>query len=579
MDCGEMILSEDVTDFIFEYNPLTYEGVSAADGACINIIDSNWVVGYAVLPAGYRMNVSDLGYYTIPKLYDIMDSASLDASGITSTLNQPFLNVQGQGVLIGFIDTGIDYTLDIFKFNAVSSKISVIWDQTIQTSPINRTEEEARLRQMLGSNFQYGTMYTNAQINEALRQQAAGSDPFAFVPSRDTDGHGTYMAGIAAGNSVQGYTGAAPEAEIAMVKLKPAKKYLRNYFLIKETATAYEETDIMQGVRFLLDYASIRRMPLVLCFSMGTGSGPRTGATPLASVLDLAARRPNVAVVTCVGNEANARTHIAGVAQSEEEPALIEINVGSGERGFVMELWASTLDVLSISLTSPSGEQITRIPARVENDNVFRFLLENTEVTVDYKVVEQLSGHELIFMRFVRPAQGTWRVNVYSLTSIVGNFNAWLPLKSFMSGDTYFLQSTPDTTLTEPSAGNWVISVGAYDHTTGASYIDSGRGYTADMRDKPDLVAPGVNVYGPKVGGGYVYRSGTSISAAHVAGAAALLMTWGVYYGNAPLMKTSDVKYILIRGAIRDENMSYPNNILGYGKMNLINSFVQMRIT
>ena len=133
--------------------------------------------------------------------------------------------------------------------------------------------------------------------------------------------------------------------------------------------------------------------------------------------------------------------------------------------------------------------------------------------------------------------------------------------------------------MLEPSANDWIITVGAYDHINQSAYIDSGRGYTALGLVKPDIVAPGVRVYGPVPGGSYSYRSGTSVAAAHVAGASALLLTWGVYYGNMPYMGTSDVKHILIRGAERNINETYPNRISGYGKLNLINSITQLRIT
>ena len=341
----------------------------------------------------------------------------------------------------------------------------------------------------------------------------------------------------------------------------------------------------MLGVQFLLDYAAKRKMPLVICFGLGTGSGPRTGATPLASMLSLAAIRTNVVVVSCMGNEAAGRTHISGEALSSVSPYTIELNVGKKEKGFSMEIWANTLDVLSVSVISPSGESVPRLPARTGMTNVLKFILENSQVEVDYRVVDTLSGYEVIFFRFINPAQGVWKINVYSLTNIKGSFNGWLPINNFLQSDTFFLNSTPDTTLTEPAAESRIISIASYNHLTDAISIESGRGYSADNVVKPELAAPGVNVYGPRTGGGYTYRSGTSIAAAHAAGAAALLLTWGVYYGNAKYLGTNDVKYILIRGAVRDESVTssgseeFPNNIWGYGRLNLINSFLELRVT
>lgn len=578
MDCGEMIISEDVQDFLVEYDLRTFNIDSVGD-VCYQRINENWAAAYFKLSDPSQLNIKDFGYHSIPKLYGLTDTSSMDAAGITATLNQPFLNVAGQNTIIGFIDTGIAYNLDIFKNESGETRIGAIWDQTIQTPVSERSEYEREFRRIVGDDFAYGTIYMRQQINNAIRAGAAGEDPYSVVPSKDENGHGTFMAGIAAGGKDTDFTGAAPQAEIVMVKVKPAKKYLRDFYLINDKAIAYEEIDLMLGVRFLLRYAGFVNRPLVICFTMGTGSGPRTGATPLANLLASTSKLSNVVVVTGTGNEANQRGHVSGRAVSLQDPDTIEISVGEGEKGFVMEIWASTLDVLSISLISPSGETIPRIPARNNFSSIYRFLLEGTQVAVSYKIVESMSGIELIFLRFIGPTKGIWRVNIYSVTNIDGAYNAWLPIKQFLSSDTFLLRASPYITLLEPSADEWVISAGAYDHTTGAVSIDSGRGYTANNQIKPELVAPGVNVYGPSAGGEYTYMSGTSVAVAHVAGAAALLLTWGVFYQYIPYMGTSDVKYILIRGADRAENESYPNRITGYGKMDLIRSFTELRIT
>lgn len=580
-DCSSLIVSEETGDYIIEYNSLYFEQIQRQDGVCISCINDTWCILYTNYPGSRNINIQQ-GYYSVPKLYGLMDTTSFDASGITATLNQPLLNVRGQGVLIGFLDTGIDYLREDFKASGGRTRIAAIWDQTIQS--VNYEEDTGEAagteqydREQVQGMVQYGTVYTREDINAALAAEREGQNPYDIVPSRDENGHGTFLAGVAAASETADYIGAAPEAEILMVKLKPAKKYLRDFYLLPEQVEAYSETDMMMGVRFLQQYAIREKKPLVICVGLGTASGSRTGALPFADLLNTLARQVNTVVVTCTGNEANNRTHTSGLAVSDTEPSEIEITVGAGERGFVMEIWAESLDILSVAITSPSGERIPRIPARIDTGGVYNFLLERSQVAVDYRVVESASGYEVIFMRFINPAQGIWKIHVYSLTNIVGRYNAWLPLKQFLSGDTYFLNSNPSTTLTEPGAAERVISVGAYNHITDASYAASGRGYTATGLIKPDFVAPGVDVYGVRAGGGYTTRTGTSIAAAHAAGAAALLLTWGVTDGNLPYMGTNEVKSVLIRGAKRDNNTVYPNNIYGYGKMDVIEAFHKLR--
>ena len=580
-DCSSLIVSEETGDYIIEYNSLYFEQIQRQDGVCISCINDTWCILYTNYPGSRNINIQQ-GYYSVPKLYGLMDTTSFDASGITATLNQPLLNVRGQGVLIGFLDTGIDYLREDFKASGGRTRIAAVWDQTIQS--VNYEEDTGEAagteqydREQVQGMVQYGTVYTREDINAALAAEREGQNPYDIVPSRDENGHGTFLAGVAAASETADYIGAAPEAEILMVKLKPAKKYLRDFYLLPERVEAYSETDMMMGVRFLQQYAIREKKPLVICVGLGTASGSRTGALPFADLLNTLARQVNTVVVTCTGNEANNRTHTSGLAVSDTEPSEIEITVGADERGFVMEIWAESLDILSVAITSPSGERISRIPARIDTGGVYNFLLERSQVTVNYRVVESASGYEVIFMRFINPAQGIWKIHVYSLTNIVGRYNAWQPLKQFLSGDTYFLNSNPSTTLTEPGAAERVISVGAYNHITDASYAASGRGYTATGLVKPDFVAPGVDVYGVRAGGGYTTRTGTSVAAAHAAGAAALLLTWGVTDGNLPYMGTNEVKSVLIRGAKRENNTVYPNNIYGYGKMDVIEAFYKLR--
>ena len=580
-DCSSLIVSEETGDYIIESNSLYFEQIQRQDGVCISCVNDTWCILYTNYPGSRNINIQQ-GYYSVPKLYGLMDTTSFDASGITATLNQPLLNVRGQGVLIGFLDTGIDYLREDFKVSDGRTRIAAVWDQTIQS--VNYEEDTGEAagteqydRKQAQGMVQYGTVYTREDINAALAAEREGQNPYDIVPSRDENGHGTFLAGVAAASETADYIGAAPDAEILMVKLKPAKKYLRDFYLLPERVEAYSETDMMMGVRFLQQYAIREKKPLVICVGLGTASGSRTGALPFADLLNTLARQVNTVVVTCTGNEANNRTHTSGLAVSDTEPSEIEITVGAGERGFVMEIWAESLDILSVAITSPSGERIPRIPARIDTGGVYNFLLERSQVAVDYRVVESASGYEVIFMRFINPAQGIWKIHVYSLTNIVGRYNAWLPLKQFLSGDTYFLNSNPSTTLTEPGAAERVISVGAYNHITDASYAASGRGYTATGLIKPDFVAPGVDVYGVRAGGGYTTRTGTSVAAAHAAGAAALLLTWGVTDGNLPYMGTNEVKSVLIRGAKRENSTVYPNNIYGYGKMDVIEAFNKLR--
>lgn len=572
VDCANIITSEDYADFIVKRSERVLESYKNDPNACVEIVNADWMIVHAPYSKEAGINVGTSGYFRIPKLLTVMDTTSMEASGITAVQNQPALDLRGQGVIIGFVDTGVDYTNQVFQFTRNRSKIEAIWDQT---QPWNADNTEIHEQY---PNVHYGNIYTNEQINQALEAKERGEDPYNIVPTTDdAEGHGTFMAGIAAGRSIdEQFIGAAPDATILMVKLKPAKTYLRDFYLIKKDAIAYQANDVMMGVRFLLDYANKAKKPLVICIGLGTNMGPHSIGTPLGIYLNSVANTVGVVVVTCTGNETDKRHHYSGLKNDDQTFIPVEVFVGENSTGFTLELWGKSPELFSVAIVSPSGEEIQRMPIRSGSSNIINFIFDRSIISLDYRVVEVLSGDELVLMRFQFPTQGIWTIRVYGISGITGVFNMWLPVEGFLNTDTYFIESSPYTTLTEPSPATQTLTVAGYEHQNMSLFVSSGRGYTADGRVKPDLAAPAVNVYGPAPGGRFVYRTGTSIAAAHVAGAAALLLTWGVVRGNNSLMSTSTVKNILIRGARRDNSLTYPNREWGYGELDLIQAFERL---
>ena len=159
----------------------------------------------------------------------------------------------------------------------------------------------------------------------------------------------------------------------------------------------------------------------------------------------------------------------------------------------------------------------------------------------------------------------------------------WLPSEGLVSDETVFLRPTPDTTITLPGNTAAPITVGAYNHLNNSIYIHSSRGFTPSGIVKPELAAPGVNVIGPAVGrriNGSIpmtTRSGTSVAAAHVAGAVASLFGWGIVESNQITMSQASVKSYLIRGARRNPALRYPNEEWGYGALDLYETFRRIR--
>ena len=568
MPCSYSVTSEDTADFISTYSALPEQLSTMTGIECIDFVSRQFAVLHIPMDDLERpMNFSYYTYSAIPKLYSLLATDSMEASGILPASRIPAFGNQGQGVLIGFVDTGIDYQNPLFRKEDGSSRILGIWDQTLETGAPDP---------VTGFQALYGTQYSREEIDQAL----AAPDPLALVPSADENGHGTFLASVAAGGEDpdQDFTGAAPRASIAMVKLKPAKAYLRDFYLIREGADAYQENDIMMGVAYLLHLARRFSMPLVICLGLGTNQGSHVGKSPLGLYLDDINIYAGTAVITAAGNETGYGHHYRAVTRPEETLQTVELNVGEKDSGFSMEFWAQDVDIYRVGFISPTGEVVDPLPSSTEEENVIRFLVEQTEITVFSSIVNTATGSQMVFIRFKDPMPGIWNLTVSSALNITGAFHIWLPSRGFISDTTYFLRPDPDTLVTGPGNSQYALTVSAYDHTTGGIYIHSSRGFSRSGQIKPELAAPGVNITGAGLRSSFVQRSGTSAAAAHAAGAAAILLHWGILERNDPFMNTSAIKTYLIRGAKRNPALTYPNREFGYGTLDLYQAFLRLRL-
>lgn len=558
IDCREQILSEDYADFIIEYNQISE---LEAYGYCFSIIDKNFATLHVPLNELPENFIQVFSISANPLCFGIMDIPSTEASGISTLRNIPVLNLRGQGVLIGIVDTGIDYTHEAFIQADGTSRILSIWDQTIQDGPSPE-------------GFNIGTVYSNEQINAALQADV----PFSLVPTRDEDGHGTFLAGIAAGNRNEeaSFTGVATDSEIVVVKLKKAKAYLKEFYRIPPTADAYQGNDIMLGVSYLLSVAAEYQRPISICIGLGSSQGAHDNYGIMSLFFNDVARRNGVAVSVAAGNEGSRRHHVSGIVTSQQADT-VELRVGPNEYGFTMELWGNTPNVFAIDMLSPTGEYIPRIPARLRESREIRFILEETVVNIDYFLIAAESGDQLILLRFLRPTEGIWRFRIYASGDFDLGYNIWLPIHLFISEDTYFTTPDPDITITAPGNTSLPMTVTAYDVSNDSLYANASRGFTRDGGIKPDFAAPGVNLIGPAPNNRYLAMSGTSIAAAHNTGISALLLEWGITLGFFRQMSTIEIKNFLIRGATREALTDYPNKAWGFGRINIYNSFLGLR--
>lgn len=545
-----------------------------------NIVVEELIAGYAILtvPEALVDMVSDtpeIEYVEKPKRFYYGQTFPAGTSCFPPvTMRTPFLN--GRGVLLAVLDSGITWDLEVFRKADGSTRIRYLWDQTV-------SEETASMRYgKMPDGFSLGTEYTAEEINAALQMHAL--DRYRRIPSRDLSGHGTAVAGIAAGKSADGlYTGAAPEAELIVVKLG-----------LPGNSGGVEEgfprtTEILRGVTYALRKARQLNMPLVINLSFGNSYGSHDGSSLLERFLDNASEIGKTVICVGSGNEGATRGHFAGNITRDSR---VELAVGNYERNLNIQLWKNYSDVFRIRLQAPGGEE-AELSTNIQGGK-YTLELEQTRILVYLGEPLPYAVAQEIYLDMI-PAEGSyinagiWTIRLEPVVTVTGQYYLYLPAGNGRGDSTGFYRSTPQVTLTVPSTAAKVITVGAYDPVYDTYADFSGRGYADSTRTigvaaagltKPDLVAPGVNIQAPDVYGTFTPTTGTSFATPIVSGAAALLMEWGIVRGNDPFLYGEKIKAYLRKGArpLRGE-MEYPNDRVGYGRLCVADSLPQTGTT
>ncbi len=468
---------------------------------------------YAVLnvPESAMGEVADaveVEYVEKPKRLYFAVREGKQASCITP-LQSARYNLTGQGVIVAVLDSGIDYSHPDFRNADGSTRILALYDETLDRE------------------------FTAEQINEAINAPNE-RERFRLVPSRDTSGHGTHVAGIAAGNgraSAGVNRGVAYESSLLVVKLGTA-----------EPDGFPRTTQLMRALDYVVEKALQLKMPMAVNMSFGNNYGSHSGTALLESYINDMSNYWKTVISVGTGNEGAARGHTSGILTQGQERE-IELGVGAYETALSLQIWKSYVDDYDILLEHPSGRRIGPIQ-QIQGPQ--RFVLGQTEILLYYGEPSPYNLYQEIYMDFLPASSyidsGVWRVILTPERIVRGNYDLWLPGQTVLNQGTGFLYPTEETTLTIPSTAEKVVSVAAYDARYDRLAEFSGRGYTRQTNQvKPDLAAPGVDIYSAAPGGGYAVRSGTSMATPFVTGSAALLMQWGIVNGNDPYLYDADI--------------------------------------
>ena len=490
-------------------------------------------------------------YVEKPKRLFFQAANGRRVSCVPPVQNPPF-SLFGSGVLVAIIDSGIDYTNPDFRNDDGTTRIRNLWDQTIMGNP--------------PEGYLIGTEFTREQIDEAIKQPTVPMR-MQIVPSVDVSGHGTSVAGIAAGNGRGSrgriYRGVATQSELLVVKLgNPREEGFPR------------TTELMQAIDYVVRKALFYKQPVAINISFGNTYGSHDGTSLLERFIEDIANIWKSVICIGTGNEGRSAGHKAGIVRENEE-TVIQLAVQEQEPALNLQIWKAYYDIMDISFVSPSGERIGPIQEVLGTQ---RFSVGNTELLLYYGEPSPYSTAQEIYVDFLPKEvyinSGIWEIVLTPRKIISGNYAMWLPSENVLNPGTAFLFPTETGTLTIPSTASRTIGVGAYDALT-FSYADfSGRGQRGTGRlSKPDIVAPGVNVTAPTTSGTYASFSGTSFATPFVTGGAALMMEWGIIKENDPYLYGEKVKAYLRRGARPLPGFTeYPNPQVGYGALCLRDS-------
>jgi subtilisin family serine protease len=502
-----------------------------------------------------------------------------------------FLNntqYRGAGAIVFIYDTGIDFKHKDFRspIDSTKSRILFIWDQTLTATGTEKVP----------TGFNYGVEYTNAQINAEL-----GSSPPGFVREQDTFGHGTHVAGTAAGNDVLltgKFSGMAPDADIIVVK--------------GGNGTFYE-SQMIDGLNYASLKAEGQAEPIAVNWSIGGQIGPHDGSRAYETAVNTFVASAGRVVAIAAGNDGANPIHIGGSAGATTTFTFTvptyTASTGTGTNQFVFDLWLASNTNVSVSAASPDGYTASAAYALGGNSGTQSNVGDGL-FTV-YTTPSFTSDGAWNVQLWVRddgthyPKSGTWTMTVTNPGSAV-HYDGWLAIYTIGSavvtlsgGDVNETVSMPGTSsgaitaaayVTKWTWPSYVVSQYTYDNTPGADRTGniatfSAMGPTRDGRQKPDIAAPGEGIASALSSSmdttGYYWLiypgqkhwidQGTSMATPHITGAAAIIL------GANPGATAASIKSLITGGAVTDAfTGSVPNMTWGYGKLDVLRAFSKM---
>lgn len=549
-------------NYLIQYRGNFKEEIDKVSYACGDIItDTIGVISVQAKDLDRLLkDVPSIVFYSLRYMFVLQDISPSSVDNINNIKINPYLNLTGRNVLIGILDTGIDYLNQEFIREDDTSRIINIWDQTIENSD--------------NHSVYIGQTYSNEQINNAIKAYRNNEDPYKIVPSKDEVGHGTKAAGIIGAKGYNSeFQGIAHDSNFVVVKLFESTNFKEQ---LKENNVAdtsvYNSSEIVAGLEYLRKISSERNQPMVIFIGVGSTEGSHDGTNLISRYITTLGNNRGLCCVAGVGNEGDSQGHASGYIKGVGDIKVVDLKIPREIKYFNINIWVRRPNVASINVISPTGEASAIIEAKTGKIQPIKFVFLNTTMTVRYYNPENFTGHEVINIIFNNIKPGIWSFNLIGKYITDGRYDIWLSPKSTLPENTVFMEPDPFNTLTMPSEAVNVVTVAYYGNNY-ALIAASGKGFNTNNLINPDISTMGINILTTKVSGGITTFSGSSAATAIVAGACALLLQWGIIDGNDKTMYSKKIRSYLMYGANRNQPYKYPSREIGYGDFDLLGTF------
>lgn len=490
-----------------------------------------------------------------PNYVYTLSEISLDGNLNSKFIDNGNMSLDGEGVIVGIIGTGIDYLNPRFQTPEGESRIIAIWDQVEQAGPGPEF-------------FNSGTEYNKASIDAVISSKVPNDLLNKFAPPRDNLAVGTAIAGIIGGrklNNVEVFEGIAPKCEFVIVNLVPAKdEVFQALGIEKGSKNIYQTVEIAAAIQYLSNVQETQKKPMVVYLPLGSNSGGRSGDTILERYIDLITQRRDFCIVTNTGNQGRGETHAGGRINTTGDTKEAFINVGESQGSLYVSIYTRTTDVIYTSITTPTGESISRIPIQEKMQLLY---YEEEGISIEYIVQEKPGGNTNLSITIRNAQEGIWKISLYGQDIFNGIYDIWMLPTELLKPGTRFLDPNPNTTLLTPGTAVNIITTSYYDNLNNTIALNSGRGYPRAGEIQPAVTNEGFNILTVGENTSLVNSSGAAMAGAILAGAVALIYQWGIVQGNYTELYPQFIRNVLVGSTLKEENVTYPNEEWGYGKL------------